>query len=85
MTEKQTKRRLIIANVLFWCGFLISLCAIGHLDYLNEQRITYGIEEFWFASGKGIVGLILMLVGMFIGRNLEFEEEEREADGDEQD
>lgn len=76
MTEKETKRRLIVTNVLFWLGALISLSAIGHLDYLNEQRITYGIEEFWFASGKGIVGLILMLIGTFIGRNLEFEDKE---------
>lgn len=70
------ERRLIITNVLFWLGLLISLCSIGHLDYLNEQRITYGIEELWIALGKGVGGLVFMIVGMFIGRNLEFEDEE---------
>ena len=84
MTEKQTKRRLIITNILFWIGFLISLCSIGHLDYLNEYRITYGIEELWIALGKGVGGLVLMLAGMFVGRNLEFEDdnENEEANDD---
>ncbi|MBD5128481.1 MAG: hypothetical protein HDT43_00930 [Ruminococcaceae bacterium] len=75
MTEKQTKRRLIITNVLFWFGILVLLCSMGRLDYLNEQRITYGIEELWFALGKGVVGIILMLIGTIMGRNLEFEDE----------
>lgn len=84
MTKKEIRRRLIVTNILFWIGFLISLCAIGHLDYLNEQCITYGIEELWIALGKGVGGLVLMIVGMFIGRNLEFEDdnENEEANDD---
>lgn len=80
MTKKEITRRFVITNVLFWLGLLVCLCSVGRLDYLDEQRITYGIEELWIALGKGIVGLILMLVGMFIGRNLELEDEESEAD-----
>lgn len=82
MTEKEIKRRLVITNILFWVGFLVCVCSIGHLDYLTEQRVAYGIDEFAIASAKGIVGLILMVAGMFVGRNLEFEDEESEVDED---
>lgn len=80
MSEKEPKRRLIITNILFWLGLLVCLGAIGHLDYLTEQHITYGIEEFAITSAKGITGLILMAAGMLVGRNLEFEDEESEVD-----
>lgn len=85
MTEKETKRRFIIMNILFCLGILVCFCSTGHLDYLNEQRITYGNEEFWFALGKGVGGVLLMLAGIFVGRNLEFEDEESEVDEDERD
>ena len=82
MSEKETKRRLIITNILFWLGLLVCLGAMGHLDYLDEQRITYGIEELISASVKGVDGLLLMAAGIFVGRNLEFEDEESEAGED---
>ena len=82
MREKETKQRLIITNVLFWLGLLVCICAIGHLDYLNDQHITYGIEELWISLGKGVGGLLLMIAGMFVGRNLEFDDEESEANED---
>lgn len=85
MSEKETKRRLIITNILFWLGLLVCLGAIGHLDYLTEQHITYGIEEFAIVSAKGIVGLILMAAGVYVGRNVEFADEESEANEDGQD
>ncbi|MCX4357755.1 MAG: hypothetical protein OSJ43_16330 [Oscillospiraceae bacterium] len=74
MSEKETKQRLIITNILFWLGLLVLFGAIGHLDYLNDQHITYGIEELWISLGKGVAGLLLMIVGMFVGRNLEFDD-----------
>lgn len=80
MSEKETKRRLIATNILFWLGLLVCLGAMGHLDYLTEQRVAYGIEEFAITSGRGIAGLILMAAGMFVGRNLEFEESEVDED-----
>ncbi len=83
MTEKETKRRLIITNVLFWLGLLVCAGSVGHLDYLTEQRVAYGIEEFAITSGRGIAGLILMAAGMFVGRNLEFEDGKSEVDEDE--
>lgn len=76
MTEKETKRRLIVTNIMFWLGLLVCICAIGHLDYLNDQHITYGIEELWISLGKGVGGLLLMIAGMFVGRNLEFDDGE---------
>ncbi len=82
MSEKETKRRLIITNVLFWLGLLVCICSIGHTDYLNEHRITYGIEELWISLGIGVGGLLLMIAGMFVGRNLEFDDEESEVDED---
>lgn len=82
MTEKETKRRLIITNVLFWLGLLVCAGSVGHLDYLTEQRVAYGIEEFAITSARGITGLILMAVGMFVGRNLEFDDEESEVGED---
>lgn len=84
MTEKETTWRLVIMNILLWVGMLVCFCSVGRLDYLDEQRITYGIEELWIALGKGIGGLTLMMAGAFVGRNLEFEDE-CEADDDEQD
>lgn len=82
MSEKETKRRLIATNILFWLGLLVCLGAMGHLDYLTEQRVAYGIEEFAITSGRGIAGLILMAAGMFVGRNLEFDDEESEVGED---
>lgn len=76
MTEKEIKRRYVAMNVLFWLGFLVCVCSTGHLDYLTEKCIAYTPDEFAVASVKGIVGLILMAAGMFVGRNLEFEDEE---------
>lgn len=82
MSEKETKRRLIVTNILFWLGLLVLFGAIGHTDYLDDQHITYGIEELWISLGTGIGGLLLMIAGMFVGRNLEFDDEESEADED---
>ena len=82
MTEKEIKRRLIITNVLFWLGFFVCVGSAGHLDYLAEKCIAYTPDEFAVASAKGIVGLILMAAGMFVGRNLEFKDEESEVDED---
>lgn len=82
MSEKETKRRLIVANIMFWLGLLVLFGAIGHTDYLNDQHITYGIEELWISLGKGSGGLLLMIAGMFVGRNLEFEDEDSEVDED---
>ena len=82
MTEKETKRRLVIMNVLVWSGMLVCLCSVGRLDYLDEQRITYGLKELWIALGKGVGGLTLMMAGVFVGRDLEFEDESGEADDD---
>ncbi|WP_302128791.1 hypothetical protein [Bacteroides congonensis] len=79
MNEKETKRRLIITNILFWLGLLVLFGAIGHMDYLNDQHITYGIKELWISLGKGVGGLLLMVAGMYVGRNLEFEDEESEV------
>lgn len=76
MSEKETKRRLIITNILFWLGLLVLFSAIGHLDYMNDQHITYGIKESWISFGKGVGGLLLMIAGMFVGRDLEFEDED---------
>lgn len=76
MSEKETKRRLIITNILFWLGLLVLFGAIGHTDYLNDQHITYGIKELWISLGKGVGGLLLMIAGMFVGRNLEFDDGE---------
>lgn len=85
MTEKEFKRRLIITNVLFWIGLLVCAGSVGHLDYLTEHCVAYSIDEFAIASARGIVGLILMAAGMFVGRDLEFDDEESEADKDGQD
>lgn len=85
MTEKEVKRRLIAMNILFWIGFIVCVFSMGHLDYLTEQRVAYGVDEFAMTSAKGIVGLILMAAGMFVGRNLEFKDESEEADDNEQD
>lgn len=82
MSEKETKRRLIAASVLIWTGLFVIICATGRLDYLNEQHITYGIEEQWSSLVKGGVGLLLMIAGMFVGRDLEFEDGESEVDED---
>ena len=79
MNEKETKRRLIITNILFWLGLLVLFGEIGHMDYLNDQHITYGIKELWISLGKGVGGLLLMVAGMYVGRNLEFEDEESEV------
>jgi len=79
MSEKETKQRLIITNILFWLGLLVLFGAIGHTDYLNDQHITYGIKELWTSLGKGVDGLLLMIAGMYVGRNLEFEDEESEV------
>lgn len=76
MSEKETKRRLIIASVLIWTGLLMIICATGRLDYLTDQHITYGIEESWISLGKGVGGLLLMIAGMFVGRDVEFEDED---------
>ncbi len=76
MSEKETKRRLIAASVLIWTGLFVIICATGRLDYLNEQHITYGIEESWTSLGKGVGGLLLMIAGMYVGRDLEFEDED---------
>ncbi len=81
MTKRETTVRLIITNILFWLGLIVCLCAMGHLDYLDKHCVAYGLDEFWTASAKGIAGLILMAAGMFVGRNLEFDEES-EADDD---
>lgn len=85
MTEKEIKRRLVITNILFWIGFIVCVFSMGHLDYLTEKRVAYSIDEFAITSARGIVGLILMAAGMFVGRNLEFEDEESEADDNGQD
>ncbi len=82
MTKRETTVRLIITNILFWLGLIVCLCAMGHLDYLTERCVAYEIDEFWMASAKGIAGLILMAAGMFVGRNLEFENESEEVDED---
>lgn len=82
MSEKESKRRLIVANIMFWLGLLVLFGAIGHTDYLNDQHITCGIEELWISLGKGSGGLLLMIAGMFVGRNLEFEDEDSEVDED---
>lgn len=82
MTEKETKRRIIVTNILFWLGLLVLFGAIGHMDYLNDQRITYGIKELWISLGKGVGGLLLMIAGMYVGRNLEFDDAESEVDED---
>lgn len=82
MSEKETKRRLIVTNIMFWLGLLVLFGAIGHTDYLNDQHITYGIEELWISLGKGVGGLLLMIAGMFVGRDLEFDNEKSEVDED---
>ena len=82
MSEKESKRRLIVANIMFWLGLLVLFGAIGHTDYLNDQHITCGIEVLWISLGKGSGGLLLMIAGMFVGRNLEFEDEDSEVDED---
>lgn len=38
MSEKETKRRLVVMNIMFWLGLLVLFGAIGHTDYLNDQR-----------------------------------------------
>ncbi|GEM_PF-3436677 len=81
MTKKEIKIRLTITNVLFWLGFIVSLCAIGHLDYLNEHCAAYGVDELWEASVKAVVGLSLMAAGMLVGRDLEFDEESEDDNG----
>lgn len=80
MTKKKT--RLIVMNILFWLGLLLCFCAMGRLDYLDEQHITYGARELWIALVRGAVGLGLMIAGALVGRELEFEDEESEADED---
>jgi len=80
MTKRETTVRLIITNLLFWLGLIVCLCAMGRLDYLTERCVAYGLDEFWIASAKGIAGLILMAAGMFVGRNVEFNEESGDDD-----
>lgn len=82
MTEKETKCRLVITNILFWIGLIVCVGSMGRLDYLTEQCVAYSVDEFAVASAKGIIGLLLMAAGMFVGRNLEFKDEESEVDED---
>ncbi|MCM1166796.1 MAG: hypothetical protein NC299_12915 [Lachnospiraceae bacterium] len=56
---------------------------MGHLDYLDECRITCSVEEFQAALGKAVFGLALMGAGMFVGRNVEFDEESEDDENDE--
>lgn len=85
MSKKETKRRLIIMGVLFWLGLLVCLGALGHLDYLTEQRMPYGIKEFAVTSVKEIIGIVLMTIGVYVGRDLEFDDEDEESEADEDD
>lgn len=81
MTEKETKWRFIAVNVLLWLGLLLCMCAVGRLDYLDELHAVYDFKEQWIALGRGVGGLLLMMTGALIGRDLEFEESEDDNDG----
>ena len=82
MSKKETTVRTIIANVLIWGGLLVMIAAIGQLDYLAEIHVPYTIEDQWISLGKGVAGLVMAVVGTYVGRDLEFEDEESEADED---
>lgn len=71
-------KRELISAVLFGLGFLVCACAVGSLDYLDACGALVGIGEIWAALGKGTIGIAMMAVGMFVGRDLEFEEGELE-------
>lgn len=85
MSKKETTVRTIVANVLIWGGLLVMIAAIGQLDYLSEIYAPYTIADQWISLGKGVAGLVIAVVGTYVGRNLEFDDEESEADEDGQD
>ncbi|MDE7399425.1 MAG: hypothetical protein K2N06_07835 [Oscillospiraceae bacterium] len=69
-------KRVLIAAALFGLGFLMCAGAVGSLDYLDASGVVLVIGEIWAALGKGAVGIAMMAAGMFVGRDLEFEEGE---------
>lgn len=82
MSKKETTVRTIIANVLIWGGLLVMVAAIGQLDYLAEIHVPYTIADQWTSLGKGVAGLVMAVVGTYVGRDLEFEDEESGVDED---
>lgn len=83
MSKKETTVRTIVANVLIWGGLLVMIAAIGQLDYLAEIHAPYTIADQWISLGKGVAGLVMAVVGAYVGRNLEFEDEGRTSEKEE--
>lgn len=65
----------IIGGLLIAVGMLVAFAALGHLDYLDSARTSYGIKEVNSAALKSGIGLAAAFIGILLCHDIEVEED----------